>query len=556
MNSDLKIAQKTTLKPIQELVTALDIKNDEWEPYGHDKAKLSLQLLDRTKEKEDGAVILVTSINPTLAGEGKTTVSVGLGQAFYHLRKKAMVALREPSLGPVMGRKGGATGGGYAQVLPMEDINLHFTGDIHAITACHNALSAFIDHHLHQGNQLNINPQKIIWNRVMDMNDRSLRNIIIGLGGEKNGIPREDGFQISVASEIMAILCLATSYEDLKNRISKIVIGYNFDDQPITVRDLKVEGALTLLLKDAIKPNLVQTLEHTPALIHGGPFANIAHGCSSVLATKIAMKLSDYVITEAGFGADLGAEKFFHIKSLAGNLKPTAVVIVVTVQALQLHGADSTNQQQDKINLLKRGMEHLKKHMETIDFFGVPYVIAVNKFPTDTKEELLFIKNWCEREGVDVAITDVWAKGGEGGIALAEKIIEIDEHKQEPPSFQTVYEKEDPIDVKIQKIAQVVYGAEDISLSEKAKEQITFYTTQGWDKLPICIAKTQYSLSDNPNLLGRPTGFTITIRELMPAIGAGFIIALTGDILTMPGLPKRPAALQMDIEDGNPIGLF
>lgn len=556
MNSDLKIAQKTTLKPIQELVTALDIKNDEWEPYGYDKAKLSLQLLDRTKEKKDGAVILVTSINPTLAGEGKTTVSVGLGQAFYHLHKKAMVALREPSLGPVMGRKGGATGGGYAQVLPMEDINLHFTGDIHAITACHNALSAFIDHHLHQGNQLNINPQKIIWNRVMDMNDRSLRNIIIGLGGEKNGIPREDGFQISVASEIMAILCLATSYEDLKNRISKIVIGYNFDDQPITVRDLKVEGALTLLLKDAIKPNLVQTLEHTPALIHGGPFANIAHGCSSVLATKIAMKLSDYVITEAGFGADLGAEKFFHIKSLAGNLKPTAVVIVVTVQALQLHGADSTNQQQDKINLLKRGMEHLKKHMETIDFFGVPYVIAVNKFPTDTKEELLFIKNWCEREGVAVAITDVWAKGGEGGIALAEKIIEIDEHKQEPPSFQTVYEKEDPIDVKIQKIAQVVYGAEDISLSEKAKEQITFYTTQGWDKLPICIAKTQYSLSDNPNLLGRPTGFTITIRELMPAIGAGFIIALTGDILTMPGLPKRPAALQMDIEDGNPIGLF
>lgn len=555
MNMDLKIAQNATILPMEEIMNSLGIEKDEWEAYGRQKAKLSLEVLERRKERKEGKVILVTSINPTRAGEGKTTVAVGLGQAFHHLHKKAIVALREPSLGPVMGMKGGATGGGQSQVVPMEDINLHFTGDIHAITSAHNALSAFIDNHIHQGNELKIDPATIIWTRVLDMNDRSLRDITIGLGGKRNGVPREDGFQITVASEIMAILCLAISINDLKRRLAKIVIGFTYENQPVTVKDLQVEGALTLLLKEALKPNLVQTIEQTPAFIHGGPFANIAHGCSSVVATKMAAKLCDYVVTEAGFGADLGAEKFFHIKSLAGNITPHIVTIVVTVQALKMHGGVSTNQPNK--GALERGMDHLKKHLETIEHFGLPYIVAVNKFPTDTAAELTFIREWCENIGVEVALTDVWQQGGKGGVELAEKILKMEEHQKNEYHFRRMYSLEDPLDEKLRSVAQQVYGADDIVLSVKVKEQIAYYQQQGWDKLPICIAKTQYSLSDDPKKVGRPKGFTIRIRELIPAIGAGFIIALTGDVLTMPGLPKEPAALQMDVlQTGEIVGLF
>lgn len=553
MKSDIEIAQKSTIKPISEIATKLGLEKTDWEPYGHTKAKLSLDLLDKLAHKPDGKVILVTSINPTPLGEGKSTVAVGLGQALNKLGEKAIVTLREPSLGPVMGRKGGATGGGYSQVIPMEDINLHFTGDIHAITSAHNALSAFIDNHIHQGNELNIDPRRVEWKRVIDMNDRSLRNIVVGLGGPLHGSPREDGFHITVASEIMAILCLATSLQDLKDRISKIVIGYTYNENPVTVKDLKVEGALTVLLKDALKPNLVQTIEQTPAIIHGGPFANIAHGCNSVVATKMATKLGDYVITEAGFGADLGAEKFLNIKTLAGHIHTDAVVIVATIGALKMHGGEPSGK--ENMDALIRGMANVKKHIETIEHFNLPYVVAINKFPTDTTDELNFVKNWCEKQGISIAITDVWGRGGSGGIELAEKVIL--KAQTNDLSFQRTYHLDDPIDVKIRKVAQTVYGADDIEISTKAKKQISFYEKNGWGTLPVCIAKTQYSLSDDPTLIGRPKGFKITIRELMPSIGAGFIVALTGDMMTMPGLPKKPAAVQMDVtESGTVSGLF
>jgi formate--tetrahydrofolate ligase len=556
MKTDIEIAQEATLKPIKEIAESLNLSSEDWEPYGHTKAKLSDKLLEQLSDKPNGKVILVTAISPTPAGEGKSTVTVGLGQALNKIGKKAVIALREPSLGPVMGIKGGAAGGGYSQVLPMEDINLHFTGDLHAITSANNALAAMIDNHIHQGNDLNIDPRKIEFKRVMDMNDRALRQIVIGLGGPLRGVPREDGFNITVASEIMAILCLATDLQDLKKRISNIMIGYTYQDEPVFVRDLKVEGALTLLLKDAIKPNLVQTIENTPAIIHGGPFANIAHGCNSIIATKTAAKLGDYVVTEAGFGADLGAEKFLDIKTRAGNIETDAVVIVATVRALKMHGGVPKNQLTDEnMEALRAGMENLQKHIETIQYFGLPFVIAINKFPTDTENEVTYIEKWCAENGYNVALTDVWAKGGEGGIELAQKIVQTIETSEK--NFKRVYELDDPLDAKITKIAHTVYGADGVEFSSKAKKQLEFFENQGWGNLAVCMAKTQYSLSDNPTLLGRPTGFTITIRELRPSIGAGFIVALTGDIMTMPGLPKKPAALNMNVtEDGKIVGLF
>lgn len=556
MKTDIEIAQEATLRPIQEIAERLGISEDDWEPYGHTKAKLSDDLLRKLANRSDGKIILVTSINPTSAGEGKSTVTVGLGQALNKIGKQTVVALREPSLGPVMGIKGGATGGGYSQVLPMEDINLHFTGDIHAITSANNALSAIIDNHIHQGNELNIDPRRIEWKRVMDMNDRALRKIVVGLGGPKRGVPREDGFNITVASEMMAVLCLADDLKDLNRCLSQIVIGYTYNKKPVTVKDLGVEGALTVLLKDAFKPNLVQTVEHTPAIIHGGPFANIAHGCNSIIATKTAAKLGDYVVTEAGFGADLGAEKFLNIKSRAGHFTTDAVVIVATVRALKKHGGvEEAQLEKENVSALKAGMKNLEKHIETINYFGIPFVVAINKFPTDTKAETNFVQEWCESRNIDVALTDVWAKGGEGGIELAEKIILKTE--ETPKDFQYVYALEDSLEDKIKKVAQTVYGAQHIDLSPIAKRQLSFYKEQGWDRLPICMAKTQYSLSDDPNQMGRPEGFTISIRELRPSIGAGFIVVLTGDVMTMPGLPKKPAALNMDVtEDGKITGLF
>lgn len=556
LKTDIEIAQDAHLKPIHEIASELGLQETDWEPYGHTKAKISDKLLEKLENKSDGKIILVTSINPTPAGEGKSTVTVGLGQALNKIGKKSVIALREPSLGPVMGIKGGAAGGGYSQVLPMEDINLHFTGDIHAITSANNALSAFIDNHLHQGNDLNIDPRRIGWKRVMDINDRALREIVVGLGGTSRGVPREDGFNITVASEIMAVLCLATNLDDLKERISNIVVGYTYDEEPVTVKDLNVEGALTLLLKDALKPNLVQTIENTPAIIHGGPFANIAHGCNSIMATKTAAKLGDYVVTEAGFGADLGAEKFLNIKSRAGQLKTDAVVIVATIRALKMHGGVTKEYlTEENVEALKAGMENLKKHIETIEQFGLPYVVSINKFPTDTENEVDTIKNWCKERDISVALTDVHAQGGKGGIELAKKVIEkVNTGKQ---NFKHVYQESDSIEEKIFKIAQTVYGAFDVNFSVKAKSQMAYYEKQGWGNLPVCMAKTQYSLSDNPALLGRPEGFTLNVRELSPSVGAGFIVALTGEMLTMPGLPKKPAALNMDVtNDGYAVGLF
>ncbi|GAA0611197.1 formate--tetrahydrofolate ligase [Virgibacillus siamensis] len=556
MPTDIEIAQNATLKPIGEIAENLDLADSDWEPYGHTKAKLSDKLLEKLEKKQDGKIILVTSINPTPAGEGKSTVTVGLGQALNRLGKKAIIALREPSLGPVMGMKGGAAGGGYSQVLPMEDINLHFTGDLHAITSANNALSAFIDNHIHRGNELNIDPRRIEWKRVMDMNDRVLRQIVVGLGGPLRGVPREDGFNITVASEIMAILCLATSLENLKERIAKIVVGYTYDEEPVTVKDLKMEGALTLLLKDAIKPNLVQTVENTPAIIHGGPFANIAHGCNSIMATKTAAKLGDYVVTESGFGADLGLEKFLDIKSRAGEFDTDAVVIVATVRALKMHGGVAKDDlKSENIDALEAGMVNLQKHIETVEQFGLPYVVAINKFPNDTEAETDYITDWCEARGIDAALTDIWAHGGEGGMELARNVVQTAQSPER--NFQRIYELEDSLDTKIRKIAQKVYGADDIELTAKAQKQLAFYEKQGWGNLPVCMAKTQYSLSDDPSLLGRPSGFTITVRELRASIGAGFIVVLTGDMMTMPGLPKKPAALNMDVtEDGKIRGLF
>ncbi|MYL32815.1 formate--tetrahydrofolate ligase [Pontibacillus yanchengensis] len=556
MKSDIEIAQNASIKPIHEIAEQLKLTTKDWEPYGHYKAKLSHTLLDQLFERPNGKVVLVTAITPTPAGEGKSTVTVGLGQALNQLDKQTIVALREPSLGPTMGLKGGAAGGGYSQVIPMEDINLHFTGDIHAITTANNALSAFIDNHIHQGNVLNIDPRRVGWKRVLDINDRALREVVVGLGGPAKGVPREDGFSITVASEIMAILCLANSLHDLKKRLSRIVFGYTYDQQPVTVRQLGMEGALTLLLKDAIKPNLVQTLENTPAIIHGGPFANIAHGCNSVMATNIAAKLGDYVVTEAGFGADLGAEKFLDIKTQAGGVEPDTVVIVATIRALKMHGGISKQAlEQEDVVAVQNGMKNLQKHMETIRSFGIPFVIALNRFPKDTEAELQVVEKWCEEVDAPFALTEVHAFGGQGGIELAKKVIQTVE--MDGKNFKRMYKKEDSIEEKIHAIATKVYGAEKVEYSSKAKKQIEQYGDLGWGQLPICMAKTQYSLSDDPSLIGRPKNFTINIREFSPSIGAGFLVALTGNVMTMPGLPKSPAALKMDVDDkGNALGLF
>ena len=554
--TDIEIAMDAELEPIAEIAGKLGITEEQWEPYGRYKAKISLDVLKENAHMPDGRLILVTSINPTKAGEGKSTVTVGLGDALSQLGKKAVIAMREPSLGPVMGVKGGATGGGYAQVLPMDEINLHFTGDIHAITTANNALSAFIDNHLHQGNELNIDPRKIIWKRVLDMNDRALRQIVIGLGGPKQGVVREDGFDITVASEIMAILCLAKDLDDLKQRLGKIVIGYTYEDKPVSVSDLKVEGALTLLLKEAIKPNLVQTAEHTPSIIHGGPFANIAHGCNSVIATKMALKLGEYCITEAGFGADLGGEKFLNIKTDAGGLNPDAVVIVATLRALKLHGGvPAADLKEENLAALEEGFSNLVKHCESVTAFGLPFIIALNKFAGDTEKEIALFLQLCEKHQYTCSLTEVWEKGGAGGLDLAQKIENLIE--ETPSSFKRLYENAEPIAEKISKITRIVYGAEGVEYSPEARRQLQQFEDQGWGKLPVCMAKTQYSLSDDPSQIGRPEDFTIHIRKLKPSIGAGFIVALTGDVMTMPGLPKKPAALQMDVDDkGNAAGLF
>ncbi|NRD80502.1 formate--tetrahydrofolate ligase [Bacillus sp. BRMEA1] len=554
--SDIEIAQKTEMKPIIEIAKKIGIEADDLELFGKYKAKLSTDALEKIQTRESGKIILVTSINPTPAGEGKSTVTVGLGDAFNRLGKKAMIAMREPSLGPTMGIKGGATGGGYSQVLPMEDINLHFTGDFHAITTANNALAALIDNHLQQGNELRIDQRRIVWKRSLDLNDRALRKIIIGLGGPLQGMPREDGFDITVASEIMAVLCLAANLKDLKIRLSRMVIAYNEDKMPITVRDLGVEGALALLLKDAIKPNLVQTIEHTPALVHGGPFANIAHGCNSVIATIAAAKLADYVVTEAGFGADLGAEKFLHIKSRSAGIRPEAVVVVATIRALKMHGGVTVNELvAENIQALSKGFANLQKHVETIRSFGLPVVVAINKFITDTEQEVQMILDWCQRENVPVALTEVWQKGGEGGIELAEQLLTV--ISKEKNKFYPLYDLSDSIESKVRTIVQKVYGGNDVEFSQKAQKQLKDFEKFGWSHLAVCMAKTQYSLSDDPAKLGRPSDFTVTVREFKPSIGAGFIVALTGEVMTMPGLPKKPAALNMDIdENGHAIGLF
>ena len=551
--SDLEIASQAVIKPITEIANAAGIPEDALEQYGRYKAKIDP--LKITAQGEDAKVVLVSAISPTPAGEGKSTVTVGLADALHQLDKKVMVALREPSLGPVMGVKGGATGGGYAQVIPMEDINLHFTGDLHAITTANNALSAFIDNHIHQGNTLNIDPRRIIWKRVMDLNDRALRKVVVGLGGPVQGMPREDGFDITVASEIMAVFCLATSIEDLRERIASIVIGYTFEREPVFVRDLQVEGALTLLLKDAFKPNLVQTLEGTPAIIHGGPFANIAHGCNSIMATQTAHKLADIVVTEAGFGSDLGAEKFMNIKARKGGFKPSAVVIVATIRALKMHGGvPKTALVGENVEALLQGIENLAKHVDTVRTFGVEPIIALNRFITDTEAELEAVLNWCQENHVRIARTNVWEEGGKGGLALAEQVLAV---LEEENNFSPLYDVTESIEEKVRTIVQKVYGGKDVQFTDQAKKQIAQIEKFGWDSLPICMAKTQYSLSDQPSLLGRPEGFTITIREVIPKLGAGFLVCLTGDIMTMPGLPKAPAALRMNVDnEGHAVGLF
>lgn len=554
--SDIEIAQQAKMKRIVAVAEAIGISEDAVEPYGHYKAKIDLDFIASLKDRQDGKLILVTAINPTPAGEGKTTTNIGLSMALNLIGKKTFTTLREPSLGPCFGVKGGAAGGGYAQVVPMEDINLHFTGDIHAVTTAHNLLSALIDNHIHQGNALGIDPRRLTWKRVLDMNDRALRQTVIGLGGRANGVPREDGFDISVASEIMAVLCLATDLKDLKARISRMIIGYTYSQAPVTVDQLGVTGAISLLLKDAIKPNLVQTLENTPAFIHGGPFANIAHGCNSVMATTTALKLADYVITEAGFGADLGAEKFFDIKCRYANLKPAAVVIVGTVRALKNHGGvEKQNLNQENLDALKVGFENIKKHVENTQKFGVPSVIAINKFPTDTQAELELLDALCKELGVPVVLSDVWAQGGKGGIQLAEKVVELAESGV--ADFKPLYPLEMPVREKIETIAREIYGADGVDFSPSALKQIDQIIAIGYNELPICMAKTQYSLSDDATLKGRPTGFRISVRDLRIAAGAGFIVALTGDVMTMPGLPKVPAAMQMTMDDNGVIsGLF
>ncbi len=551
----MEIAQAAPMRPIAEIAAALGVEEADFEPYGKYKAKLSLALWDKIRQRPDGKLILVSAINPTAAGEGKTTITVGLGDAFRRLGKKAVIALREPSLGPCFGLKGGAAGGGYAQIVPMEDINLHFTGDIHAVTVAANLLAAIIDNHIHHGNELGLDPRRVVWRRAIDLNDRSLRQIISGLGGSAHGMPRENGFDIAVASEIMAILCLATDLDDMKRRIARIVVGYTGGNAPVTVADLKAAGAISLLLKDAIKPNLVQTLEHTPAFVHGGPFANIAHGCNSVIATRFGLKLADVLITEAGFGADLGAEKFCDIKCRLARLKPDAVVLVATLRALKLHGGVA-KADLGSVNLpaLQQGMANLSKHIENIAKFGLPAVVAINIFPGDSSEELAWVGEKCRELGVATALSDVWAKGGAGGEALARTLLTV----MEPGSvFRFLYDVKQPVKEKIAVIAREIYGAASIGYTAAADKQIAQLTGLGFDKMPVCMAKTQYSLSDNPQQLGRPSAFAITVREVRLAAGAGFLVAMLGDILTMPGLPKRPAAEAMDIDNSGRItGLF
>ncbi|MGV3009820.1 formate--tetrahydrofolate ligase [Streptococcus thoraltensis] len=556
MKSDIEIAQSIELKPITEIVEKVGIGFDDIELYGKYKAKLSFDKIKEVQSNEPGKLILVTAINPTPAGEGKSTMSIGLADALNKIGKQTMIALREPSLGPVMGIKGGAAGGGYAQVLPMEDINLHFTGDMHAITTANNALSALLDNHLQQGNDLQIDQRRVIWKRVVDLNDRALRQVIVGLGSPVNGIPREDGFDITVASEIMAILCLATDLKDLKKRLSNIVVAYDVKRKPVYVRDLKVEGALTLILKDAIKPNLVQTIYGTPALVHGGPFANIAHGCNSVLATTTALRLADYTVTEAGFGADLGAEKFLDIKTPNLPKSPDAVVIVATLRALKMHGGVAkTELAEENVEAVRAGFENLKRHVENIRQYGIPAVVAINEFVADTPAEIAVLKELCQELDVPVELASVWADGADGGIELAKTLVEtIDKGEA---NYQRLYHDEDSLEEKARKIVTKVYGGTSVQFGPKAKTQLKQFAEFGWDKLPICMAKTQYSFSDNPALLGAPEGFDVTIREFVPKTGAGFIVALTGDVMTMPGLPKQPAALNMDVlEDGTAIGLF
>ena len=556
MKTDIEIAQSVELKPITEVVEKVGIGFDDLELYGKYKAKLSFDKINEVKDDKPGKLILVTAINPTPAGEGKSTMSIGLADALNKIGKKTMIALREPSLGPVMGIKGGAAGGSYAQVLPMEDINLHFTGDMHAITTANNALSALLDNHIHQGNALGIDQRRIIWKRVVDLNDRALRHVTVGLGGPLNGIPREDGFDITVASEIMAILCLATDINDLKERLANIVVAYRYDRTPVYVRDLEIEGALTLILKDAIKPNLVQTIYGTPALVHGGPFANIAHGCNSVLATSTALRLADYTVTEAGFGADLGAEKFLDIKTPNLPTTPDAVVIVATLRALKMHGGVAkTDLSEENVQAVRDGFSNLKRHVENIRKFGIPSVVAINEFVADTEAEIAALKELCSEIKVPVELASVWANGADGGIDLANTVVDVVENGN--ADYKRLYSDDDSLEEKITKIVTEIYGGKSVVFEKKAKNQLKQFAEFGWDKLPVCMAKTQYSFSDNQFLLGAPEGFDITIREFVPKTGAGFIVALTGDVMTMPGLPKAPAALKMDVtEDGTAVGLF
>lgn len=552
MLSDLEIVQQASMNSVEEIGAQLGLQKENMELYGNYKAKVHL---DSHRNSMSGKVVLVTAINPTPAGEGKSTTTIGLADAFHLLGKKVVVALREPSFGPVMGVKGGACGGGFAQVVPMEDINLHFTGDLHAITTANNAIAAMLDNHIQQGNALGIDPTRIVLHRCLDMNDRALRNIVIGLGGSTNGVPREDHFDITVASEVMAILCLSSSMEDFKERISRMVIAYTYDKKPVTVSDIHATGAVCLIMKDALMPNLVQTLEHTPAFVHGGPFANIAHGCNSVIATKMAMGLSDYVITEAGFGADLGAEKFLDIKCRAADIKPSAVVLVATIRALKMHGGVAKEDlSKENVEALALGISNLEKHIENITKYHLGYVIAINRFHTDTDEEVNWLMKWAEEHHHPIALSNVFEQGGKGGIELAHKVLEVIEQDQQ--QFKPLYDLNLTIKQKITCICKEIYGASQVEFSQTAKNQMALFKRLGWDQLPICIAKTQYSLSDNPKLLGRPTDFTVTIRELKPSIGAGFIVALSGDIMTMPGLPKEPAANHMDVVDGKAVGLF
>lgn len=556
MKTDIQIAQEATMLPIKDVAATIGIKEDDLELYGKYKAKISDELINRTKKNPDGKLILVTAINPTPAGEGKTTTSVGLGEAFGRLGKKALIALREPSLGPCFGIKGGAAGGGYAQVVPMEDLNLHFTGDFHAITSANNLLAALLDNHIQQGNELGIDPRQIVWKRCMDMNDRVLRNIVVGLGSKMDGMVREDHFVITVASEIMAILCLADDMADLKNRLGRIIVAYTFDGKPVTADDLQATGSMAALLKDALKPNLIQTLEHTPAIVHGGPFANIAHGCNSVRATKTALKLADYVITEAGFGADLGAEKFFDIKCRMAGLKPDAVVLVATIRALKYNGGVPKDElSSENLDALKAGIVNLEKHIENLHKFGVPVVVTLNSFVTDTKAETDFVEQFCKERGCEFALSEVWEKGGEGGIDLANKVLETIEHKES--NFKVLYDDSLSLKEKIETVAKEIYGADGVTYSPAAERELKRITDLGMGDFPVCMAKTQYSLSDDAKKLGRPSGFKINVREVYASAGAGFVVAVNGSIMTMPGLSKKPAAYGIDVDDNGVItGLF